>query len=35
MERDLIAFRALVLQYESTLRRKGSAANANMLLKAA
>jgi hypothetical protein len=35
MERDLIAFRALVLQYESTLRRKGSAANDNMLHKAA
>jgi hypothetical protein len=35
LERDLIAFRALVLQYESTLRRKGSAANADMLHKAA
>jgi hypothetical protein len=35
LERDLIAFRALVLQYESTLRRNGSAANADMLHKAA
>jgi hypothetical protein len=35
MERDLIAFRALVLKYESTLRQKGSAANPDMLLKAA
>lgn len=35
MERDLIAFRALVLQYESTLRRKAMAANADMLKMAA
>jgi hypothetical protein len=33
MEIDLIAFRALVLEYESKLRRKGFAANT--LLKAA
>lgn len=35
LERDLIAFRALVLQYESTLRHKAMAANADMLKMAA